>query len=127
MLKGVDSVFVDVEDQERAKRFWTETMGFQVNQDAPYGEERWLEVRSPDGGVILVLGQSPTGPGDRAAVRPELPTSSVTFYCNDIEATYEELTARGVQFPQPPVQQSWGWWSLFLDEEGNRFALSTRS
>jgi predicted enzyme related to lactoylglutathione lyase len=36
------------------------------------------------------------------------------------------LTARGVQFPQPPVQQPFGWWSLFADAEGNRFALVPR-
>ena len=40
--------------------------------------------------------------------------------------TYDELRARGVDFPQPPVQQSWGWWSMFQDQEGNRFALHPR-
>jgi predicted enzyme related to lactoylglutathione lyase len=40
--------------------------------------------------------------------------------------TYEELRARGVEFPQPPVEQSFGWWSMFQDNEGNRFALQPR-
>ena len=52
VVGGVTKVVVEVEDQERAKRFWTETMGFELVQDSPYGEERWLEVRTPDKAVI---------------------------------------------------------------------------
>ena len=47
------------------------------------------------------------------------------FYCDDLSGTYEELTARGVEFPQPAVDQPFGWWSIFHDGEGNRFALTT--
>lgn len=36
----------------------------------------------------------------------------------------EELRARGVEFPQAPVRQPFGWWSMFGDSEGNRFALT---
>ena len=70
---------IEVEDQERAKRFWG----------------------TPD----------------------HLPTSSMMFRCDDLTATYEELSARGVGFPQPPVEQPFGSWSMFDDAEGNRFAL----
>jgi predicted enzyme related to lactoylglutathione lyase len=126
MVSGVSKVVIDVESQDRAKEFWTSAMGFELVQDTTYGDERWLEVRSPDGGVILVLGRSAAGPGDRESVRAQLPTSNVMFYCDDIERTYRELAARGVDFPEPPVRQSFGWWSLFADREGNRFALSTR-
>jgi predicted enzyme related to lactoylglutathione lyase len=123
VISGVAKVVLDVDDQERAKTFWTETMGFAVVQDTPYGEERWLEVQAPDDGVILVLGRSSTGPGDREAVSERLPTSNVMFRCDDLPGTYEQLSARGVAFPQPPVEQSFGWWCMFADTEGNRFAL----
>jgi predicted enzyme related to lactoylglutathione lyase len=123
MVEGVSQVIVEVDDQDRALRFWTETMGFELARDAPYGEERWLEVRTPDKATVLVLqprqGERPTAPD-------ELPTSNVFFYCDDLPRTYDELRARGVEFPQPPVQQSWGWWSMFEDRDGNRFALAPR-
>ena len=45
------------------------------------------------------------------------------FECDDIVATHRELAARGVEFPQPPVNQPFGWWAMFVDSEGNRFAL----
>jgi predicted enzyme related to lactoylglutathione lyase len=62
----------------------------------------------------------------RPTAPDELPTSNVFFYCDDLPHTYEQLRARGVEFPQPPVEQPWGWWSMFADQEGNRFALGPR-
>ena len=124
---AVEKVVLDVDDQERAKEFWTSAMGFEVVQDAPYGEERWLEVRSPDDGVVLVLNRTSAGPGDRESVPPMLPTSNVMLACDDIERMYNELTQRGVEFPQPPVRQPFGWYALFNDGVGNRFALSEAS
>ena len=79
MVSGVGKVVIEVEDQDRAKRFWV----------------------TPD----------------------HLPTSNVMFRCGDLSVTYEELSARGVAFPQPPVEQPFGSWSMFDDPEGNRFAL----
>jgi predicted enzyme related to lactoylglutathione lyase len=124
MIGGVTQVVIEVADQDRALAFWTEQLGFELVQDAPYGNERWLEVRTPDKAVTLVLelrqGQRPT------ATDPGLPTSNVMFYAQDLQQTYQELTARGVEFPQPPVRQPFGWWSMFADPDGNRFALVPR-
>lgn len=120
VIEGVSKVVIEVDDQARALAFWTEKLGFSLQRDTPYGEERWVEVRTPDEGLILVLsprrGDGPTAPD-------MLPTSSVFFYCDDLAGTYEELRSLGVEFPQPPVELSFGWWSLFQDQEGNRFAL----
>jgi predicted enzyme related to lactoylglutathione lyase len=123
MIRDVSKVVIDVGDQERAKVFWTETMGFELVQDAPYQGERWLEVRPPDGAVTLVLELRNDGTNARAEVPEHLPTSNAMFRCDDLPGTYRELAARGVEFPQPPVQQPFGWWSMFRDSEGNRFAL----
>jgi len=54
MIGGVSKVVIEVENQERAKAFWVETLGFELAQDAPYGQERWLEVRTPDKAVVVV-------------------------------------------------------------------------
>jgi lactoylglutathione lyase len=124
VVGGVTQVVIEVEDQDRAAGFWTQQLGFELVQDTPYGAERWLEVRTPDKAVTVVLearqGARPT------ATDASLPTSNVMFYAEDLQQTYTELTARGVVFPQPPVRQPFGWWSLFQDSEGNRFALVPR-
>jgi predicted enzyme related to lactoylglutathione lyase len=123
VIQGVQKIVVEVEDQDRAVRFWTERLGFELVRDVSYGPERWLEIRTPDTHAVLVLairhGEPPTGPED-------LPTSNLFFYCDELSRTYDELRARGVDFPQPPVEASFGWWSMFQDNEGNRFALQLR-
>ena len=55
-----------------------------------------------------------------------LPHSPVLFTCHDIEQTYQELTGRGVRFPTPPTKMPFGWWSLFEDDDGTRYALEQR-
>jgi lactoylglutathione lyase len=123
MIEGVSKVVIEVDDQARALAFWTETLSFELHQDTPYGEDRWVEVTTPDKRLRLVL--SPRQ-ADRPNASDLLPTSSVLFYCDDLIETYEELRSRGVEFPQPPVELSFGWWSMFQDPEGNRFALHPR-
>lgn len=122
MVRGIGKVVLEVEDQDRALAFWIERMGFELVQDAPYGNSRWIELRTPDKAVTAVL----TLRQDERPSAPEaLPTSNIVFSCNDLLRTYEELRARGVEFPQAPVRQPFGWWSMFGDFEGNRFALTT--
>lgn len=120
MIAGIGKVLIDVEDQQRAMRFWTDTMGFTLLADEAYGKGRWLEVGTPDGRTRLILhrreGPPPSAP-------PSLPTSNVFFRTDDLARTFSQLRERGVSFPQEPVQQPWGWWSMFSDTEGNRFAL----
>jgi predicted enzyme related to lactoylglutathione lyase len=122
LIKGVSKVVVAVEDQQQAKLFWTNRMGFRVTQDETYGDERWVEVASPDGGPVLVL--TPRPPGQPRPEVPEmLPQSPVFFTCDDIQRTHRELTARGVEFSTPPARMHFGWWALFCDQEGTRYAL----
>jgi predicted enzyme related to lactoylglutathione lyase len=122
VIAGVSKVVIEVEDQARALEFWTERLGFGLHRDTACGDERWVEVMTPDGGLILVL--SPRRDDRPTPIGPR--TSSVFFSCDDVTETYAELRVRGVRFPQPPVELSFGWWSLFEDQEGNRFALHPR-
>lgn len=122
MISGVAKVVVPVGNQGEALRFWRDTIGFAVVTDETYGDERWVEVTPPDWGVVLVL--SPRGPGAlRPEVREQLPESDVFFTCDDLEQTHAELSARGVVFPAPPERQHFGWWSMFVDPDGTRYAL----
>jgi lactoylglutathione lyase len=126
MISGVHQVVLTVDDQERAKKFWSEVMGFEVVEDSPYGEERWIAVLTPDGNTRLVLALRQPGEPVREAPSEMLPSSNVMFYAEDVEAAHRELAERGVRFPTPPSEQFWGWWSVFEDSEGTRYALGQR-
>jgi lactoylglutathione lyase len=123
VIEGVSKVVIEVDDQPRAVEFWTGMLGFEIHRDITCGEERWIEVRTPDQGLILVL--SPRR-DERPRGSDALPTSKVFFCCDNLSGTYDELRTRGVEFSQPPVELSFGWWSTFQDHEGNRFALHPR-
>ena len=111
-----------VEDQQAALEFWTTTMGFRVIRDDTYGDERWIEVTPPHQDLLLVL--SPRRPDEpRRAAPDRLPHSDLFFNGADIEATHAELSQHGVRFPLPPSRQQFGWWALFEDNEGTRYAL----
>jgi lactoylglutathione lyase len=122
MITGVRKIVVPVDDQERAKEFWTSNVGFELRRDESYGDERWIEVSPPDGSPLLVL--SPRAAEDpRREVPEELPHSPVFFNCEDIEQTHRDMTERGVTFPLPPRKMHFGWWALFEDDDGTRHAL----
>jgi lactoylglutathione lyase len=122
MIRGVAKVVVPVDDQDRAREFWTQRAGFSLARDESFGGERWIEVAPPDGGPVLVL--SPRLPGqERPDVPDMLPPSPVMFTCDDIESTYREMSERGVEFSSPPARMHFGWWALFRDQEGTRYAL----
>jgi catechol 2,3-dioxygenase-like lactoylglutathione lyase family enzyme len=100
----VTSVFVD--DQEKALRFYTDTLGFTKKTDVPVGAFRWLTVVSPGdpNGVELLLepDQHPAvGPFKRALVADGIPFTS--FGVNDVQAEFDRLRRAGVHFTQPPV------------------------
>ena len=122
MISGVRKVVVPVDDQEVAMRFWTDTMGFELVTDQTYGTERWVEVTPPDHGIVMVLSPRQGAPRHDPG-NDRLPHSDLFFTCLDIEKTHAELSARGVGFPVPPAQQHFGWWALFEDPEGTRYAL----
>jgi predicted enzyme related to lactoylglutathione lyase len=117
----VYSVGIFCADQDRAKRFWTETMGFELLGDDPMGPEggpRWIEVKPPGQDVRLILF---TPEGQEHMIGQ---FSNVLFEVDDIQATYEELTGRGVEFPTPPEKAPWGrWWAQFKDPDGNSYGL----
>jgi catechol 2,3-dioxygenase-like lactoylglutathione lyase family enzyme len=102
MIPGVSKVVVPVDDQERAKEFWTTRVGFELHRDESYGHERWIEVGPPDTRPLLVLTPRPANES-RREVPDELPHSPVFFSCADIAATYREPKQRGVAFQRHPA------------------------
>jgi predicted enzyme related to lactoylglutathione lyase len=98
------SVLVD--DQEKALRFYTDTLGFTKKHDIPMGHHRWLTVvsKSEPDGVELVLepDEHPAArPFKEAMVHDGIPYTS--FGVEDVKAEHDRLCKAGVHFTQPPV------------------------
>jgi len=119
MIKHVGTVCVYVKDQQKALEFYRDVLGFEVRQDQPMGPNaRWIEV-APKGSQTRVVPFTPPGQEDRIGT-----FSGVVFSCDDIEATYTELTAKGVEFKQKPEKQPWGGiLAQFYDVDRNTHVL----
>ena len=122
MIKSVAKVVVHVDDQEQAREFWTAQAGFELARDETFGDERWIEVVPRGGGPVLVLSPRPAEQ-PRPDVSDMLPHSPVFFTCDDIHRTYADMRERGVEFQAAPMQMHFGWWALFTDQDGTRYAL----
>lgn len=120
MLKHIKFVGVPVKDQDRALAFWTGPMGLKVETDQPMGSQRWIELRIPGAETRIVL-FNPEGQENRAGG-----FWNGSLACDDVEATFAELSAKGVRFKKEPQKQPWGTFAIFLDSEDNEFVLSSR-
>ena len=119
MIKQIKFISIPVADQNRALDFYTDKLGFTIITDQPFDEkQRWLELRIPKAETRIVLF---TPPGDEQRIGTFM---NLSFACDDIDATYEQLRARGVEFEGPPEKQPWGTYAKFKDSEGNLFVVS---
>ena len=131
-LTHLHSASVFVRDQDAALDFYTNKLGFEVRRDDPMGpDSRWIEV-APPGAQSAVLLYKPTSEMPGASTYEHAQASigtfnPILFSCDDVQRTYQELSARGVRFPTPPEQQPWGWWAVFEDQDGNSFGLNQAS
>lgn len=94
-----------VNDQDRARRFYTEMLGFRIKHDIALGEAAWLTLIAPDDadGVELLLeptGHPASGPFQQALYKSGTPLAQL--YTEDIAAEYERLKAKGVAFCSEP-------------------------
>ena len=113
---------VPVDDQAKALRFYTETLGFQKKHDVPVGAHRWLTVVSPEDpdGTELLL-----EPDEHPAVKPfkaalvEDGVPFTSFAVQDIAVEHKRLESLGVRFTQPPVDYGTAITAVFDDTCGN--------
>jgi catechol 2,3-dioxygenase-like lactoylglutathione lyase family enzyme len=124
---NLTSVLVD--DQDKALRFYTETLGFVKKTDVPAGEARWLTVVSPDDpdGTELFLepdAHPAAKPFKQALVDDGIPYTS--FAVDDVKAEYDRLHALGVRFTQEPLEMQAVSTAVFDDTCGNLIQIMSQ-
>jgi predicted enzyme related to lactoylglutathione lyase len=133
MIQRLSHTTLYVTDQDIAKDFYVNKLGFDLKTDQNLGPLRWLTVApkgQPDFEIILMQVGANNGNDEEAAgkLRSLLETGKMgavgVFDTADCRKTYEELKARGVQFLQEPKDQFYGIEAVFRDPAGNRFSLT---
>jgi catechol 2,3-dioxygenase-like lactoylglutathione lyase family enzyme len=119
-----------VDDQDEARDFYVDKLGFELREDTTMAGFRWLTLSPPDQPEleisVVVPGGPALDPGTAQQVR-ELMAKGVIggliFQTDDCRATYEELRARGVEFTEEPNERPYGIDAAFRDPSGNGFRL----
>jgi predicted enzyme related to lactoylglutathione lyase len=102
MLKGIAVVWMPVQDIERAKGFYRNTLGLQITNE----DGEWAELDA-NGLTIGLNGREPSGAGAEGG----------------LEETLDDLKGQGVEIPAGISEHPWGRVATFKDSEGNDIQL----
>ncbi|MGD9694901.1 MAG: VOC family protein [Thermoleophilia bacterium] len=127
-----------VHDQDEARAFYVDKVGFEVRSDvtiAEFGDFRWLTVGPPgQDDVEIVLMAIPGEPVIDEATAAQIRdlmgkgvAGSVFLTTDDCRAAFEELSARGVEYTEEPYETLYGIDSGFRDPSGNNLRLTQRN
>ncbi len=137
MITGMSHTSIFVLNQDSAKEFYTEKLGFEVRFDITMGEEfegagagfRWLTVGpkdQPDLQIILSSCDMGRAPEAAAQLRDLVAGGSMgvgVMATDDCQRTYEELSAKGVTFLAEPAARPYGIEATLRDDSGNMMSL----
>jgi catechol 2,3-dioxygenase-like lactoylglutathione lyase family enzyme len=134
MLKQLTHAMVWVHDQDEALAFYTDKLGLELRDDVTVpemGNFRWLTVGVPGQADVAVTLMAPPGPPvfDEETRQQLLDlvakgaAGGLFFTTDDVRASYEELSQRGVEFTQEPTEQPYGTDAGFRDPSGNQMRM----
>jgi len=134
MIQTLSHMTVYVLDQEAARQFYVDKLGFEVRADMTMGTFRWLTVgpkAQPNLQMVLMpLAASPAMDAATAeALKGVIQSRALgvgIFETDDCQDTYEQLKKKGVEFRSPPTQRPYGIEAVLLDNSGNWFSLVQR-
>jgi len=130
MITNVSLVNVFCLDQDRARDFYVNILGFELRKDVTVGEGfRWLTVGHPSQPELELTLMTPGPPLDAEAaefVRRQLEKGQlggVGLTVDDCRKTHADLVAKGVEFVQEPADRPYGVEAVMRDGSGNWLVL----
>jgi catechol 2,3-dioxygenase-like lactoylglutathione lyase family enzyme len=135
MITQLTHTQVWVHDQDEALAFYTEKLGLELREDVTVpelGNFRWLSVGvpgQPDVAITLMAVPGPPVFDDETrrqilALLAKGAAGGLFLATDDCQASYEELSGRGVEFLQEPTEQPYGIDAGFRDPPGNNFRIA---
>lgn len=120
MISKIGQIMLYVDDQDAARTFWTDKLGFEVVSEQDSEGMRWIEVAPQGAATSIVLHNKAVV----AAMSPELnlDTPSLMFFSDDLDGLYARLTEQGVTVGELITLPS-GRVFNFSDDEEHYFAV----
>jgi len=133
MITNVSLITLYCLDQDAARDFYVDVLGFTPRTDITMGEGfRWVTVSHPSQPELEITLMTPGPPLDEEAAaftRRQLEkgtSGGLGLHVDDCRTTYEELSAKGVQFLQEPSERPYGVEAVMRDNSGNWLVLVER-
>jgi catechol 2,3-dioxygenase-like lactoylglutathione lyase family enzyme len=130
MITNISLTTVYCLDQDKARDFYVDILGFETRTDITMGEGfRWVTVGHPSQPELDVTLMTPGPPLDAEAadfIRRQLgkgQLGGLGLRVDDCRKTYEELSAKGVDFVQEPSDRPYGVEAIIRDPAGNWLVL----
>ncbi|MTE16495.1 VOC family protein [Nocardia aurantiaca] len=131
MITNVSLVTVYVTDQTAAKEWYIDKLGFVEASDVTMGDNgfRWVTVTHPNHPELEVTLMIPGPPLDddlAEAIRRSMAKGThgaLGLRTDNCQKAFEELTAKGVEFVQPPSERPYGVEAIIRDNSGNWLVL----
>lgn len=122
MIDAVATICIFVSNQDRAKAFYTEKLGFELREDQSMGpDSRWLAVAPKDARTEVILYKMDDNWQHYRQIMGK--SQAITFNVIDMVATAADLKAKGVRVVQEPDVQPWGTFMTILDQDDNALLL----
>ena len=115
MIKDVAFVAIAVSDAEESRKFYQEKLGLKPTTTAMEGG--WVEYEI--GGTTIGVGCHPNW-------KPSRDGTTVAFEVDDIQATFNDLKAKGIQFDMDVLETPVCWMAQFRDPSGNKLLIHQR-
>ena len=130
MSQGIGLIGLYVRDQDEAREFYVEKLGFHVHTDVRNGDYRWLTVQHPDQPSFQLGLFKPQAPvlddATAQSVREIVAKGAMppmVLNVDDCRATYNRLRDRGVEFTQAPEERYGNVDANFRDPSGNGWKM----
>ena len=130
MITNVSLVTVYCLDQDAARDFYVDVLGFEPNTDVTMGEGfRWVTVNhasQPELQVTLMTPGPPLDDDFAGQIRRQLENGQMGglgLQVDDCQKTFQELSAKGVTFLQEPADRPYGVEAVMRDNSGNWLVL----
>ena len=130
MIQNISLVTVYCLDQDKARDFYVEHLGFAARVDVTLGEGyRWVTIAHPNQPELEVTPMVPGPPLSPEAadfIRGQLEAGQMGglgLRVDDCKQTYAELSAKGVTFLQEPADRPYGVEAVMRDNTGNWLVL----
>jgi predicted enzyme related to lactoylglutathione lyase len=122
MIRKLSVVTIWVKDQDAAKDFYTNKLGFAVRTDdaKTIPGYRWLTVAPVEQKELEIVLGTAMDEHQQSLIGKQ---GTWVLDTDDCQADYERLKARGVKFHGEPTDQPYGKEVVFEDLYGNTFDL----